>query len=247
VNKNDFIKKSVMFLPSIIVMILIFSLIAVFSSGSSKISFSAFFEYLGNAKFIDFLVKSLPVLLISLVISLLLTIVFSLSIHGSVSDMWLSLLHGLFVCLPLFLLIYLLTYVFSNMLEFVPAKGIFNFKSMIIPVLTLAFVFAFYVSFKVRYFKKINNDIKSQNFKKTLILSMKTFASEIGIFLTMLFITEFFFYSGGIGYAIAQGFKNGNIVDVCVIFIYASLIFLVLRYLFYLAAFLSTSKNERTA
>ncbi len=237
-----------MLVPSIIVSVVIFALIAMFSVQKGSFSFSSFFSYALSSNPADFLLRSIPLLLISVVLSLVFAFIFSLPSHATTGDMWFSLLHGIFVSMPIFLLLFLLMFVFSDILKLLPSKGIFDLKTFIMPSISVSMIFALYISFKIRYLKKTVNIIQvNSNVKKTFFYSLKTFSSETGIFLTILFVTEFFFYSGGIGYGIGISVNAKNIIDICVIFLYASLIFILLRYIFYLLAFLVLGKQERAA
>lgn len=244
---KDIIRKSVFFIPSVAVLfavVLLLGKAVSFGSSSAGIGFNVFIKKFISSDIFAVLMKTLPLLIISLFFTIILSIIFGLSSHSRIGDMWLSLLHGIFMSMPVFLFFFLALLLFSQTLNMVPGGGMADELSYILPVSGLSFFFALYLSFKIRYQKSIDNQVTGGNFKKTLYFAFSLFSQECGIFLSMLLVVEFFFYSGGIGYEWSVNLHKGNITYLSILVFYSGLIYVIIRYLFSLFAFFSYKKDD---
>ena len=246
-TRSELVKKSILLIPSIAIMfgvIILLAKILLAGSNHGALNISEFIRKIISPDSVRMLIKTIPLFVLSIVFSFVFALLFSLPGHGRAGDMWFSLLHGVILCMPVFLFFFLVLLLFSSVLKLVPSGGIYDELSYIAPAFGLAFFFALYLSFKVRYHKSVDIKLSAGNFKKTLFYVFFLFSQECGIFMSLLLVTEFFFYSGGIGYELGQGIRSGNFLVISIIFLYSCLVFIITRYLFSLFAFFTYKRDE---
>ncbi len=242
-SKREFLYKSIFLLPSIAISVIIFYLFAALIS-KSGVSHDEWIFLLLSKVTVKVVLKSLVFLFVSLLFSCVLSFIFSLPKHGSSIDIYLSFFHGSIVSLPVFVFLFILVYIFSALLKLLPSQGIFNLISFILPVLGLSIFFALYVSFKIRYNANVDRDKIASKGKKRLYYYFQQLSSEIGIFLSLFFTTEIFFYSDGLGLSIVKAIRSSKIIGLSINLLYISVVFLILRYLFSLFAFFTSYRKN---